>query len=190
MSQGDPRDVPQGNEISEAEAYSRAPRTLLEIGQSLDDRVASLWRAARLGPAAEELRRFVLDGPERQIDPGQFRSLDAIATHEPCSMSDLASTLGIDPSTATRSTQRLHDAGLIVKVRSSTDHRSVLVGLSDAGRETHQFFVDRAFTVYERIFAEFEDTEKELLANYLSRMLAATRQTLATLDEPDREQAP
>lgn len=153
----------------------------LERDSDLDTRVAALWRAARLGPAVEQLRRHVLNGDERRIDGAQFRALEVIADNDPCPMRDLSRALDVNPSTVTRTVNQLAHKGLVTKSRAHHDHREISVSLTADGREAHRYFVDRAFQIYEQVFSVFNDTEKQLLASYLERMLAATDHALVHL---------
>jgi MarR family transcriptional regulator, organic hydroperoxide resistance regulator len=153
--------------------------------RDVDERVATLWRAARLGPTVEMLRRHVLQGGERTIEAGQFRALDAIAAHGPCALREIVVVMAVEPSTVTRATSRLEAHGLIRKRRADHDHREVVVELTDDGSSLHQYLVDRAFEVYEEIFAGFTADEKVLLADFLERMLKATDVALARAGHAD-----
>lgn len=150
----------------------------------VDERLAALWRAARLGPTVERLRRHVLQGGEITIEPGQFRALDTVAGHGPCAVRELAVVMGLEPSSITRATSRLESLGLVEKTRAPHDQREVLVGLTELGRERHGYFVDRAHVVYEEIFEVFSDQERIILADLLERMLKSTDAALATVDDP------
>lgn len=151
----------------------------------VDDRLAALWRAARLGPTVERLRRHVLHGEARSIEAGQFRALDTVAAHGPCAVRELAVTMGLEPSSVTRATTRLESAGLIAKRRAEHDQREVLVELTDKGAAVHQYFVDRAYSIYEEIFAVFSTDERILLTELLERMLKSTDLALADADRQE-----
>lgn len=148
----------------------------------LDHKVAALWRAARLGPTVERLRRHVLGGGSRSIEPGQFRALDAVAGHGPVTIRTLAEIMDVEPSTVTRAVVRLETDGLVFKRRAERDQREVLVELTDLGAARHQYFVDRAYRIYEEIFTVFDTSEREVLADLLERMLVSTDAALARLD--------
>ncbi|MGF1598666.1 MAG: MarR family winged helix-turn-helix transcriptional regulator [Acidimicrobiales bacterium] len=145
----------------------------------VDDRLAALWRAARLGPTVERLRRHVLQAGAESIEPGQFRALDAVAGNGPCAIRELAVVMGLEPSSVTRAVNRLEASGLVRKRRAQHDHREVLVELTEEGLRRHQFFVDRAFGIYYDIFAVFSHDERIVLADLLERMLKSTDLTLA-----------
>lgn len=166
------------------------PRTLavpaagIDEAWELEEKLGALFRAVRLGPTVERLRRHILQGGERSIEPGQFRALDAVAAHGPCPVRELAIVMDIEPSTVTRATSRLETAGWVAKRRGELDQREVLIELTPAGLELHQFFVDRAFETYREIFQVFSPDEHVLLADLLERMLKATEHALAPHYDP------
>ena len=155
---------------------------------NVDERVASLWRSARLGPTVERLRRHVLQGGADKIDPAQFRALDTIAAHGPCPLREIAMVMAVEPSTVTRATSRLESEGLIQKRRAAHDHREVVIELTPAGARRHKIFVDRAYATYEQIFETFTADEKVLLAEFLDRMLKATDVALSAIERPFAEE--
>lgn len=161
------------------------PRTLAFPAEGTDDqwdvdrKLAASWRAQRLGPTVERLRKHILSGGEHSIEPGQFRALDSIAAHGPCPVRELAMVMDVEPSTATRATARLEALGLVIKRRGEADHREVLLELTPAGRDLHTYFVDRAFDTYEEIFSVFTLDERIILSDLLERMLKSTEHTLA-----------
>ncbi len=159
----------------------------IDEGWEVDERLAALWRAARLGPTVERLRRHVLQGGDITIEPGQFRALDTVAAHGPCAVRELAVVMGLEPSSITRATSRLESVGLVEKTRAAHDQREVLVGLTDLGRERHRYFVERAHLVYEEIFEVFSDQERLVLADLLERMLKSTDAALAVVDDPRQQ---
>lgn len=164
----------------------------IDEGWDVEERLAALWRAARLGPTVERLRRHVLQGGQRSIEAGQFRALDTVAAHGPCAVRELATIMGLDPSSATRAVAKLEAAGWIEKNRSEHDHREVLVRLTGPGREHHRFFVERAFALYQEIFVVFSGQERVVLADLLERMLKSTDAALAASITPefDGEESP
>ncbi|MCP5027582.1 MAG: MarR family transcriptional regulator [Actinomycetia bacterium] len=160
----------------------------METIASTDEiKLAELWRAARLGPTVERLRRHILQGGEQSIEPGQFRALDAIATHGPCPVRELAIVMDVEPSTVTRATSRLEATSLVAKRRGEQDQREVLIELTETGAELHRYFVDRAFDTYQDIFSVFSPEEHVLLADLLERMLKSTEHTLAPNYVPDQD---
>ena len=168
--------------LRDAQQPSAPPSADWADDWDLDHKVAALWRAARLGPTVERLRRHVLGGGSQSIEPGQFRALDAVAGNGPATIRMLADIMDVEPSTVTRAVTRLETDGLVYKQRAERDHREVLVELTDLGAARHQYFVDRAYRIYEEIFTVFNTSEREVLADLLERMLVSTDTALARLD--------
>ncbi len=64
----------------------------------------------------------------------QYRALVELASRGPQRPADLASALGVDPSTATRMCDRLVRKQLVQRRRISADRRGVRISLTPAGR--------------------------------------------------------
>lgn len=80
----------------------------------------------------------------------QYRSLVVLASRGPQRLVDLASALGVAPSTAGRMCDRLTRKGLIRRHRARADRRTVLVSITPAGRAV----VDQATTRRRALIAE------------------------------------
>jgi DNA-binding MarR family transcriptional regulator len=80
----------------------------------------------------------------------QYRSLVVLASRGPQRLVDLASALGVAPSTAGRMCERLTRKGLIRRHRARADRRTVLVSITPAGRAV----VDQATTRRRALIAE------------------------------------
>ena len=77
---------------------------------------------------------------------------------EPCTISGIASRLGIDPTTVVRTVDSLEKRGLVERRRDRQDRRQVFVEFTDAGRaallETHQQFIARVRAIFLAMSAE------------------------------------
>jgi len=80
----------------------------------------------------------------------QYRALVVLASRGPERMVDLATALGVAPSTAGRMCDRLVRKGLIRRHRARVDRRAVLVSITPAGRQV----VDQATTRRRALIAE------------------------------------
>jgi DNA-binding MarR family transcriptional regulator len=71
---------------------------------------------------------------------------------EPCTISGIASRLGIDPTTVVRTVDSLEKRGLVGRRRDRQDRRQVFVEFTDAGRtallETHQQFIAQLRAIF------------------------------------------
>ena len=95
----------------------------------------------------------------------QYRALVVLASRGPQRLGDLATALGVTPSTAGRMCDRLDRKGLIRRHRARTDRRAVLVSITTDGRQV----VDTATA-----------RRRELLAEILGRLPAARQAAVAT----------
>jgi DNA-binding MarR family transcriptional regulator len=122
--------------------------------------VDAVVRASRalVGVAARSL-----SGLEEEVTLAQFRMLVLLSSRGPQRVADLAEALGVNPSTATRMTDRLVAKRLARRHRTAADRRSVQVAVSPTGRE----LVDRVF-----------DRRREEVGRILAAMTPATRSQL------------
>src|SRR3546814_9779526 len=99
------------------------------VDQEVAERVRTAWRELRRVASTPEVRAAVYD-PAAPLDPGQADALDAVVTHGPCRMSDIAVVLRVDRSSATRAVDRLEAAGLVARrADRSEEHKSELPSL-------------------------------------------------------------
>lgn len=94
---------------------------------ALVDAVLGASRAL-VGVAARSLATVAED-----VTLAQYRALIELASRGPQRLADLATALGVEPSTATRMCDRLVRKGLIARRRLSEDRRAVRVSLTAAG---------------------------------------------------------
>ena len=76
----------------------------------------------------------VLERMEKQIGLAPLRALQALDRLGPSLVTELGADLGLLPSTASRLSDRLADAGYITRRVSPTNRRATLLELTDAGR--------------------------------------------------------
>ena len=96
-----------------------------------DDLVDAVLGASRalVAVAARSLADFAED-----VTLPQYRTLVELAARGPQRPADLASALGVDPSTATRMCDRLVRKQLVQRRRISADRRGVRISLTPTGR--------------------------------------------------------
>ncbi len=82
-------------------------------------RIGRAWRELRRGTVHGVLaeRLFGQPGEPDAVEPGQLDVLDLLASRDDRRMSDLAAALRVDPSTVTRTLQRMEAAGLASAAR-------------------------------------------------------------------------
>jgi DNA-binding MarR family transcriptional regulator len=92
------------------------------------DAVVAASRAL-VGVAARSLA-----GLEEEVTLPQYRMLVLLCSRGPQRVADLAEALGVNPSTATRMSDRLVTKHLVRRQRQVSDRRSVRVAVTPAGR--------------------------------------------------------
>jgi DNA-binding MarR family transcriptional regulator len=95
-------------------------------------------------------------------------------------MGEVADLMGVDPSTSTRSVQRLIKDGLAERIEHAGDARVVMVGPTEFGREVYLHVVDRRRDVLRAVIEQFDDDERELVADILERFSAAVDRAVST----------
>jgi DNA-binding MarR family transcriptional regulator len=111
----------------------------------------------------------------------QFRTLVVLAARGPQRAADVATELGVNPSTGTRMCDRLVRKGLVRRTRISDDRRVVRLTLSPAGRALVEEVTRRRREELARIVAEIP-------ADGHATLIAALRAfTTASGELPDDE---
>ena len=94
------------------------------------ERIRTAWRDLRRTGSTGPVRAFLYD-PDPPLDVAQADALDLIVTHAPVRMSDVASLLRVEPSTATRTVAKLQQLDLVDRTADPGDARVVLVAPND-----------------------------------------------------------
>src|SRR5713226_989172 len=101
--------------------------------------------------------------------------LDLIASHGPLSPSALARRAGLHPATMTGILDRLERGGWVARERDPADRRGVVVRLAPGRNAVVLRLYAGMNEAMDRICAEYEDGELELLAGFLRRTAEAGR---------------
>lgn len=84
-----------------------------------------------------------LAGAAQEVTLPQYRTLVVLTYGGPSRLADLATTLGVSPSTATRMCDRLVRKGLITRSRDDLDRREVNLSVTTAGRDAVGAVIER-----------------------------------------------
>ncbi|MEV5819688.1 MarR family winged helix-turn-helix transcriptional regulator [Micromonospora haikouensis] len=76
-----------------------------------------------------------LAGLDTELTLSQYRTMVLLAARGPLRTVDLATALGVHPSTATRTCNRLVRRGLVARRQGTTDRRVAWLALTEAGRD-------------------------------------------------------
>lgn len=102
------------------------------------------------------------------VTVAQHRVLVLLAARGDLTMGELAESLGVNPSNATRYCDRLQRLGLVHRARSADDGRMVQVGLTPAGRSLVSAVTERRRQEVERVLERMAGPD-------VSRVVAALR---------------
>jgi DNA-binding MarR family transcriptional regulator len=84
-----------------------------------------------------------LTATDEEITLPQYRTLVTLTYGGGRRLADLASSLGVSPSTATRMCDRLVRKGLITRTRDEIDRREVNLGVTPSGRKIVESVIER-----------------------------------------------
>jgi DNA-binding MarR family transcriptional regulator len=143
-------------------------------GPALDAATELLVSASRalVAIAARSLGRV-----DDQVTLPQFRALVVLSTRGPLRPVDLAESLEVDPSTATRMCDRLVRKGLMERSHRDTDRREVELRLSSAGRQLVSDVTARRRRDLRRVLAKIPVADQ-------TRLIEALRVFTAAAGEP------
>jgi DNA-binding MarR family transcriptional regulator len=136
------------------------------------ERIRAAWRDLRRTGSTGPVRAFLYE-PDPPLDVAQADALDLIVSHAPVRMSDVASLLRVDPSTATRTVAKLQQLALVDRTADPVDARVVLIVPSEGGRRLHARVRARANNLLSDLLDTFDAEDRELLASLMERLVAA-----------------
>ncbi|MEV1008414.1 MarR family transcriptional regulator [Streptomyces sp. NPDC049881] len=117
------------------------------------------------------------------LHPGQELVLMRLADEDGQPQSRLVRALGLDPSTVSRTLQRLERKGLLVRTPSTADRRAVLVALTPAGRA----LLPEVRRVWDALDAATVAGLSERQRAEAARLLRRLTRGLATAPAPGRD---
>ncbi|GAA2483450.1 MarR family winged helix-turn-helix transcriptional regulator [Streptomyces longisporus] len=115
------------------------PPLRAELDQQAEEVTLAIMAASRLLIA---ISARSLAHTDDSLTLPQLRALVVLDSHGPLKLVALASTLGVNPSTALRMAERLEAAGLLDRKPNPDSRREISLCLTDAGRDV----VDRVLT--------------------------------------------
>jgi DNA-binding MarR family transcriptional regulator len=142
---------------------------LVELGQ----RVFDAWRELRRGAGVSSLREHLYGSGEDALDPGQLDALELVLQRGAWRMSELATALYVDASTATRTIDRLVDSGLVVRRPATEDGRGIVVSATAKGRKQCARIQRGRTELMLTFLDDFEPDEAQSLATLMERLVAS-----------------
>lgn len=148
--------------------------------EQLRRRVGTAWREIRRGASASRIRDlFYGTGPEG-LDMALADALSVLCQKGPMRMGELAEALHITPASTTRAVTCLVQKGYAERVKDTDDQRSILVSVTDTGRERNQLITERIQSGLHQIMAAFDPDEQVQLAEFLERFIGSVENYVAT----------
>ena len=114
------------------------------------------------------------DAGEPECSRTELRILSALGRQEPVSMTDLAASLDIPLSTATRAIDKLVAKSLVERRSVLEDRRIVQVGFSPRGRDINRFVTRARLARARAILRRLTTEERGTLVEALSRLVAGS----------------
>ena len=142
-------------------------------------RIGRAWIELRRGASAHALRGYIFG--DHPLEQGQMDALDLLVRRDR-QMRELAGRLRIDASCATRTVDRLVPAGLAERAPSPEDGRVVVVKITGNGRARHAAAASRRGRAMARILAEFDESDRDQLADLLDRFVDSVDRVVGELD--------
>lgn len=102
---------------------------------------------------------------EDRVTLPQLRVLVLIASRGTLNLNALAEAMGIHPSNASRSCDRLVSAGLLRRTESSLDRRNLVLELTDDGRALTEVLVERRREAIEAVLDRVPESRRRALVN-------------------------
>ena len=157
----------------------RPAGTVDGVDPAVDDIVTALLTGSRVlvGVSARSLAEV-----EETVTLSQFRTLVVLQAHGQTRLNQLAARLGVGPSTALRSVDRLIAAGFVVRAENQQDRREVVIGLTEEGRELVTEVTERRRDAITEIVRIMEPAQRQLLVDALIAFSAAADEPLVLAD--------
>ena len=156
------------------------------------ERAARAWNLLRR-PLPGPIRDQLYGTGAEVIEAGQMDALEILADGSPWRMSDLATALGVEPSTGTHAVQRLVDAGLAQRASTRRDGRVVHVVITPAGLARAAAGQQRRSELFGAVLGALPADQRAALARLLERLVgeldahaAHAAHTAHTEPEPER----
>ncbi|MGS0675689.1 MarR family winged helix-turn-helix transcriptional regulator [Shewanella sp. 125m-1] len=100
----------------------------------------------------------------------QVHTVEILGLNGPMRMKELAQKIGITTGTLTVQIDKMVDAGLVIRVPHANDRRSILVKLTESGREMFEEHDKLHIQLTQDLTAKFDATERAQLLHFLERI--------------------
>ena len=108
--------------------------------------------------------------PESRVDPAMMLVLHHVVARGASRVSELAVSMGLDASTASRHVRQLEDGGYLARTRDPGDRRASRVRLTPKGRSALTRAMRARAAVLDRAVADWPDDDRATLATLMTRL--------------------
>jgi len=124
-----------------------------------------------------QVRQKLVEAVEKELTPlglthAQFVVVAQLANGIARTPAEFCRSLNYDSGAMTRLLDRIEEKGIIRRVRSSKDRRSVEILLTDKGHELYPSIVPLILGVNKRLLQGLSKSEARMLEQFLQRILA------------------
>ncbi|MFE6308172.1 MarR family winged helix-turn-helix transcriptional regulator [Nocardiopsis sp. NPDC057823] len=119
-------------------------------------------------------------GERLGIGPSDWKMMDLLERHGPCTAGELVRHSGLAPASVTGVLDRLQRRGMITRGRDESDRRRVVVTLTGVPAERAAEVFGPLMRELGEVHADYDADQLALIAGYLTR--AAAAQTRATAE--------
>ena len=156
------------------------PFAVNPLGDDVVARMGRALRELRRGASAGVLRDQLFGVGANAVEPGHMDVLDLLVQRPEWRMSELAAALRVDPSTVTRTLQRMEAAGLAERhTPVSGDRRAVIVKPTASGRERQASIAAKRVTIITELMAPLSENERKQLVWLLERFIESADKLVA-----------
>ncbi|HUC36740.1 MAG TPA: MarR family transcriptional regulator [Acidimicrobiales bacterium] len=165
-----------GESLRVADVPGGEPASASASGTVADDEelTDAIIRASRalVGIAVQSL-----SASDEEVTLPQYRTLVTLTYGGGRRLADLASSLGVSPSTATRMCDRLVRKGLITRTRDEIDRREVNLEVTPAGRQIVEGVIERRRSDVGKLLKLIPRSTRNQLVESLNILASATDET-------------
>ncbi len=129
---------------------------------------------SRIGKVKEKVNKRLIDDMAEMGLEGLVTShgeiLSQLFNNDEMPKSQIADNINRDRSTVTTLINKLVNYGYVKTRKNPEDSRSTLVSLTDKGKGLEKGVTDISIRLYETLFADIEDEEREVFKKVLDQM--------------------
>src|SRR3954447_1504520 len=135
------------------------------------DSAAHLWsEIVGLIRGLKDLNASAIDAAGLRLEPAGVHVLNRLALLGPVRLTDLATALGLDPSSVSRQVTAVERAGYVRREADPADGRATRLVLTDRGREAADSVQEKRAQALKVLTPGWSDHDHEELAALLARL--------------------